>query len=151
MNHLDSLRNRLTHLTDEAILEVNPDDLTEEAKAIYDAELAARGISWPSTEEAPTESLTPTGFPDPADGELVLIARYESFAEARFALTLLRQEEIPVWVAGNTKPGVTMIDPNAPLDLVTQPQHLEAAQQLLFSEISDEELAQLAEEAGEQP
>jgi hypothetical protein len=42
-----------------------------------------------------------------------------------------------------------MIDPNAPMDLVTLPEHLETAQQLLFSEISDEELALLAEQAGD--
>jgi len=44
---------------------------------------------------------------------------------------------------------MAMIDPNAPIDLVTHAEHLEAAQLLLSSEISDEELARLAEEAGE--
>ncbi len=148
MTNLDSLRKHLTHLTDDAILEVNPDDLTEEAKAVYDEELASRNLSWPST-ETPDESIIAAGFPDPADGELVHIATYETFAEARFAVTLLRQEEIPVWVAGATKPGMAMIDPNAPIDLVTHAEHLEAAQLLLNSEISDEDLARLAEEAGE--
>ena len=148
MTNLDSLRKHLTHLTDDAILEVNPDDLTEEAKAVYDEELAARNLSWPST-ETPEESVIAAGYPDPADGELVHIATYETFAEARFAVTLLRQEEIPVWIAGATKPGMAMIDPNAPIDLVTHAEHLEAAQLLLNSEISDEDLARLAEEAGE--
>lgn len=150
MTNLDSLRKQLTHLTDEAILEVNPSDLTEEAKAVYDEELAARNLSWPSTDTATAEeNIIAAGFPDPADGELVHIATYHSLAEARFAVTLLRQEEIPVWIAGHTKPGMAMIDPNAPIDLVTHAEHLEAAQLLLNSEISDEELARLAEEAGE--
>jgi hypothetical protein len=148
MTNLDSLRKHLTNLTDEAILEVSPGDLTEEAKAVYDAELASRNLSWPSVETV-EESVVPAGFPDPADGELQRIARYETFAEARFALTLLRQEQIPVWVAGTTTPGVTMIDPNAPIDLVTTAEHLESAQLLLSSEISDEELALLAEQAGD--
>ena len=148
MTNLDSLRKHLTNLTDEAILEVSPGDLTEEAKAVYDAELASRNLSWPG-EKPVVESAAPAGFPDPAAGELQLIARYESFAEARFALTLLRQEEIPVWVAGTTTPGVTMIDPNAPIDLVTHAEYLESAQLLLSSEISDEELALLAEQAGD--
>lgn len=148
MTNLDSLRKQLTNLTDEAILEVSPDDLTEEAKTIYDAELASRNLSWPSRDIS-TENAVPSGYPDPADGELVLIARYETFAEARYAATLLRQEEIPVWIAGNTTPGVTMIDPNAPIDLVTHAEHLESAQLLLSSEISDEELALLAEQAGD--
>ena len=148
MTNLDSLRKQLTNLTDEAILEVNPDDLTEEAKTVYDAELASRNLSWPSRDTS-TENAVPSGYPDPADGELVLIARYETFAEARYAATLLRQEEIPVWIAGNTTPSVTMIDPNAPIDLVTHAEHLESAQLLLSSEISDEELALLAEQAGD--
>lgn len=148
MNNLDSLRKQLNNLTDEAILEVSPDDLTEEAKTVYDAELASRNLSWPSRDTS-TENVVPSGYPDPANGELLLIARYETFAEARYAATLLRQEEIPVWIAGNTTPGVTMIDPNAPIDLVTHAEHLESAQLLLSSEISDEELARLAEQAGE--
>ncbi len=148
MTNLDSLRKQLTNLTDEAILEVNPDDLTEEAKTIYDAELASRNLSWPSAETTP-EAIDHGDFPDPAAGELVLIARYETFAEARYAATLLRQEEIPVWIAGATKQGMTMIDPNAPIDLVTHAEHLESAQLLLSSEISDEELALLAEQAGD--
>lgn len=148
MTNFDSLRKHLTHLTDEAILEVNPADLTEEAKAVYDEELASRDLSWPSPEST-EESIIAAGYPDPADGELVHIATYETVAEARFAVTLLRQEEIPVWIAGATKPGMAMIDPNAPIDLVTHAEHLEAAQSLLSSEISDEDLARLAEEAGE--
>ena len=148
MTNLDSLRKNLTDLTDEAILEVSPADLTEEAKAVYDAELASRNLSWPST-DTPADTNIPAGFPDPADGELVLIARYETFSEARYAATLLRQEEIPVWIAGATTPGITMIDPNAPIDLVTHAEHLESAQLLLSSEISDDELALLAEQAGD--
>jgi hypothetical protein len=148
MLNLDSLRKHLTTLTDEAILEVKPEDLTEEAKAVYDAELASRGIEWPS--EGGGEALpVGTEFPKPEDGQLVLIASYETFAEARYAYQLLKHEQIPVWLAGTTGKGPVMIDPNAPMDLVTLPEHLETAQQLLFSEISDEELALLAEQAGD--
>lgn len=148
MLNLDSLRKQLNTLTDEALLEVNPADLTEEAKSVYDEELASRNLSWPS-EELSEAGLPPAAFPQPGETELVLLARYETFAEARFAYTLLRQEEIPVWLAGVNTPGRTLIDPNAPLDLVTLPEHLEAAQALLSTEISDEELALLAEQAGQ--
>ena len=150
MTNIDSLRKQLTNLTDDAILEVDPEDLTEEAKAVYDAELASRNLSWPSV-AAPAQASAPGGFPDPAAGELVLIATYKTFDEARYAVTLLRQEEIPVWIAGATKPGMSMIDPNAPIDIVTHAEHLESAQLLLSSEFTDEELALLAEEAGDTP
>jgi hypothetical protein len=148
MLNLDSLRKQLTTLTDEALLEVVPEDLTEEAKAVYDAELASRNLTWPSEEEV--EIPAASALVDrPDDSQLVLIARYETFAEARYAYMLLKQEEIPVWLAGIGSKGANIIDPNAPLDLVTLPENLETAQMLLSSEISDEELALLAEQAGE--
>jgi len=150
MLNLDSLRKHLTTLTDEAILEVKPEDLTDEAKAVYDAELASRGFEWPSAAaEAAGGTLENSEFPKPEEGELVLIASYETFSEARYAYQLLKHEQIPVWLAGTTGKGPMMIDPNAPMDLVTLPEHLETAQQLLFSEISEEELALLAEQAGD--
>ncbi|MFN8941300.1 MAG: hypothetical protein ACK5ZJ_16330, partial [Acidobacteriota bacterium] len=77
----------------------------------------------------------------------VLIGRYENFAEARYAFQLLKHERIPVWLAGADASG-RILDPTAPLDLVTFPDHRETAQMLLSPEISDEELARLAEEAG---
>jgi hypothetical protein len=149
MFNLDSLRKQLTTLTDEALLEVVPEDLTEEAKAVYDAELAARNLSWPGAEEEVEVPAATSLLDRPDDSQLVLIARYETFAEARYAYMLLKQEEIPVWLAGIGAKGANIIDPNAPLDLVTLPEHLETAQMLLSSEISDEELAMLAEQAGD--
>jgi len=149
MTNLDSLRKQLTHLTDEAILEVSPGDLTEEAKVVYDAELASRNLNWPAESSAESAAgVQLSGFPKPGEAELVLIATFDNFAEARFAYTLLGQEQIPAWLAGTNHMG-QLIDPSGPLRLVTLPQHLESAQMLLSSEISDEELALLAEEAGE--
>jgi len=145
----ESLRKQLSFLSDEALLESCVGDLTDLAKPVYEAELAERGLTWPSdeTDSAPTSNAS--GFPDPTDAELVHIARFETFGEARLAIALLRQEDIPVWLAGATGPGQTMVDPNAPIDIVTHAEFLEAAQLLLSSEISDEELARMAEEAGE--
>jgi hypothetical protein len=144
----DSLRKHLSTLSDDTLLETNPEDLTEEARAIYDAELASRNLSWSAEGPAPESTpLSDGAFPKPEDGELVLIGRYENFAEARYAYQLLRHEQIPVWLAGADASG-RIVDPTAPLDLVTFPEHLETAQMLLSPEISDEELARLAEEAG---
>ena len=149
--NLDALRKQVANLTDEALLEVSPEDLTEEAKAIYDAELAARNLTWPSAPEDALEATLKTAFPEGNPEELVQVARYVAFDEARFALNLLRHENIPVWLAGATSPNKIAIDPNGPFDLLTNPEFLEAAQLLLSTEISEEELARMAEEAGEAP
>lgn len=148
MFHPDSLRKHLGTLSDDALLETNPEDLTEEARAVYEAELASRNLSWTrATASGETATSDSAAFPKPEDGELVLIGRYENFAEARYAYQLLKHEQIPVWLAGADASG-RIVDPAAPLDLVTFPEHLETAKLLLSPEISDEELARLAEEAG---
>lgn len=144
----DSLRRHLATLTDEALLEANPADLTEEARAVYDAELAERNLTWPGQDPSSGNTAPPAQqFPKPEDGNLVSIGRFESFAEARYAYQLLQHEQIPVWLAGADASG-RILDPTAPMDLVTLPEHLETAQMLLSPEISEEELARLAEEAG---
>ncbi len=140
----ESLRKHLANLSDEELLEVNPGDLADEAIAIYQAEMQERGISWESSGEELVEA--PPGSPVRPEGELVPVARYETFEEARYAMTLLRQNDIPVWIAGKPTGGRVMIDPNAPIDLVTTPDRLEEAQLALSTEISDEELARQAEE-----
>jgi hypothetical protein len=147
----DSLRRHLEDLSDEEILETNPVELTEEALAIYEEVMAARGLSWDADEELAEgrDTPLPIAFPKPEDGNLVPIDRFANFVEARFAYTLLRQEQIPVWLAGQKLPGSMGIDPNAPIDLVTLPEHLEAARELLNPEFTDEELAAMAEEAGD--
>ena len=144
MTNLDDLRKHLTLLSDEALLEVPPEELTETAKAVYDAELQSRGLHWPSIEEDETEL---TGSLEPGL-ELVSIARYESMDEARFAHALLKNEGIPVWLAGGLSAQKRALDPNAPLELVTKPEFLEQAQLALSTEVSEEELARQAEEAG---
>lgn len=158
MPNLESLRRNIALLNDDALLEVDPDELTEEAKAVYDEELASRGLSWPSEEEEAEvagtdveDNATPNlaSIPDLAPDNIVAICRFDTLAEASFAISLLRQEQIPVWVGGSKSRRNVKIDPNAPLDLHTLPEFLEAAEMLLNTEISDEELARMAEEAGQ--
>jgi hypothetical protein len=156
MPNLESLRKNIAHLNDEALLEVNPDELTEEAKAVYEEELASRGLSWESSDEDALEveveadgAEAAAPIPDLAPDDIVKICTFETLAEASFALSLLRQEQIPVWLGGSKSRKNVKIDPNAPLDLHTMPEFLEAAEMLLNTEISDEELARMAEEAGQ--
>ena len=144
---LEGVRRHVAALSDDALLDVQRDDLTEAAQAIYEAELTQRGLAWPTeaTDDVEAEAAAAVA----QGGGLVSLGKYDSVEEARLARDLLRNEDIPAWLAGELalKKGDT--DPLAALELLTPADFLEQAQLLLSSEISDEELARQAEEAGE--
>lgn len=148
MTNLDDLRKHLSILSDEELLETEPEDLTDEAKSVYEAEMQSRGLQWETGEEA----VEGGEILDAAqtDTALVLIEKYDTIDEARYAQGLLRNEGIPVWIAGGVSPQTLQFDPSAQLNLLTKAEFLEQAQAALSSEISEEELARQAEEAGEQ-
>ena len=139
----EDLRRHVATLSDEALLDVNRQDLVDDAQTIYDDEVDARGLTWPSEDTA--ESAEAAVEPD---AELVSIAQYESVEEARFARTLLENSGIPVWFVGELTPEKMTADSKAGLELVTQAAFLEQALLVLSTEVSDEELARQAEEAG---
>jgi hypothetical protein len=139
---LDELRTHVAGLSDEALLEVQPDELVESARTVYEAEMASRGISWNLPQDAPS------GEAAEAPAAMVSLARFESVEEARFARTMLENEGVPVWFAGELTPQRITADASAALELITKPEYLEQAQEILSAQISDEELARQAEEAG---
>ncbi|WP_155121220.1 hypothetical protein [Bryobacter aggregatus] len=145
MLNLEELRKNLTQLADKSLLEVDPEGLTDAARSVYEAEMQSRGIQWPSAEPEEQAETAPAAEPG---ADLVLIDKYESLDEARLAAALLRNEGIPVWLAGALNSQKRLVDANAPLQLVTQPDFLEHARLVLASEVSEEELARQAEEAG---
>jgi hypothetical protein len=149
MIDLDALRKQVAMLSDEALLEVDRDDLVEAARQVYEDEAASRGIGWPLSEEGGGEGEDGAEGADPGE-ELVSIALYETVEEARFARALLANEGIPVWFAGELSPAKMTGDPKSGLELVTLPEHLDQALEVLQSEVSEEELARQAEEAGEE-
>ena len=141
--NIEGLKRHVASLSDEALLEVRREDLTEEAQGIYEGELTSRGLAWPAAAPAEEEE-------DPeaaAGGGLVSLGKYDSLEEGRFARDLLRNEGIPAWFAGELALKKGDSDPLAALELLTQAAFLEQAQLLLSSEISDEELARQAEGA----
>jgi len=146
--NLDDLRKQISMLTNEALLEVNRGDLVEAAREVYEAEAASRGIAWAADPaEGSEEAGLGAASVDPA-AELVSIAKFESVEEARFARALIENEGIPVWFAGELSPAKMTGDPKAGLELVTQAEFLEQALEVMGSEVSEEELARQAEEAG---
>lgn len=147
---IDQLRTHVSNLSDEALLEVRPEDLVEAAREVYESELAARGLSWnqqPGGEEAAGSESTAD---DPSAG-LVSIAKFTSVDEARFVRTMLENEGIPAWFIGELTPHLMTGDPLAGLELMTKPEFVEQAQLVLNTEIDEEELARQAEAAAPPP
>ncbi len=141
--NLNDVRRHVAALPDEVLLEVNREDLTAGARAIYEEEAARRGLNWPAEEAAVEPGPLKLG-----EGGLVSLGKYDTVEEARFARDLLRNEQIPAWLAGELALKRHDADPMAALELFTQTDFQEQAEMLLNAEISEEELARQAEEAG---
>jgi hypothetical protein len=142
--NLEELREHVAGLSDEALLEVKPEDLVEAARGVYEAEIASRGLQWTAAAAEEQEQMEAE-----AEAGLVSIAKFESVEEARFARTMLENEGIPVWFVGELAPNRVTGDPLAGLELVTKADYVEQAQLVLNTEVSEEELARQSEEAGQ--
>ena len=137
----DDFRRHFDLLSDEALLEINRDELVETARGVYDEELERRGLNAPvEVEEA--ESIP--GAVRPGEGEeLVLIATYNIPDEASLARGLLQSAEIP-FLLQNDYVALGGIE----LRLLVPKQFEEQALEILQHELTEEELAAQAEAAG---
>jgi len=133
----DELRRYYADLSDLALLDLDPDELTPVARACYDEEFSKRGLTLESGEEEPAvPSESDTG--PPGDEEMVCVAEYDYVDEADLAKGLLAGAEIPA-----------IIDRDASMvRLMVPPDMAEQALLLLTVPLSDEELAAQAEAAG---
>ena len=137
----DDLRKQFDRLSDEALLEVDRDDLVDLAREIYDAELSARGLGR-HAEKAPVVSGEP---------ELVPVAVFMlNPAEAQIARALLEAAEIPCYLENeytlNADRFLTGVVGGE--RLLVPPDFLDRAREVLASSISDEDLAAQSEAAG---
>ena len=128
----DALRQHFNDLSDEALLEIERADLTELAQQYYDAEMAARDLG----DEPPPEE------PDEEREALVLLTTFISPTEADLATSLLRSAGIPANLESEYS-----IDWTGALRLMVPASMVEEAQEILESEITEEELAAQAEAA----
>jgi len=115
-------------LSDQALMETKREELIPTAKAVYDQELTRRGLtSLEDDEEGETLS------PELSGGEkLVSVVEFESAEDAAQAQAQLKKNGIPAYIAvavpaAFAKQAVSLLDPG----------------------VSDEELAALAESAGQ--
>jgi Putative prokaryotic signal transducing protein len=127
-------------MSDEALLEIRPEELTEVAQTVYDAELRKRGLHSESADagETPDPILKP-------EEELVHLETFLNVQEAEMAVTLLRSADIPAQVENefsNFAAGA------GALRLMVPAAFVEQAEEVLNAQISDEDLEAQAEAAG---
>ena len=132
---LDDFRRRYAELSDDALLDLDRDDLVDLARDCYDAELSRRGLR--------RTSSSPPAIEARDHGELVEAAIFSSSSEADLARALLESAAIPCYLenefAGKTlraSDGFRLFVPAALLD---------NAREILNSPVSDEELIAQAE------
>jgi hypothetical protein len=134
----DELRRYYAGLSDTALFELNPDELTPIARACYDDEFSKRGLTDEAGDEESSDAGPVSDDEPHGEEEMVCVAEYDYVDEADLAKGLLEGAEIP-----------TVIDRDATLvRLMVPPELAEQALSLLTTPLSDEELAAQAEAAG---
>jgi hypothetical protein len=135
----DELRRYYAGLSDAALLELNPDELTPLARACYDDEFSKRGLTVDSGDEDSPDTAGAASDDQPhGEDEMVCIVEYDYVDEAELAKGLLAGAEIPA-----------VIDRDASMvRLMVPPDLAEQALGLLTTPLTDEELAAQAEAAG---
>jgi len=130
----ETFRQQYEELTDAALLSIDRKDLIELAQQYYDAEVARRGLNY--AQATPVET-------DPK-AELVSVATFLSFEEANLGRALLRSADIPAYLENELNPMQTGAEG---LRLMVPSSFVEQAEEILGSQISDEELLAQAEAA----
>lgn len=129
-------------LSDEALLEINADELVDVARQCLEEEIAQRGLNVAPAESPEEIAAEPAaGEEDPGE---VLIATFTSGDELNLARGLLQSAEIPSRVEN---PLAVM--GGMELRLIVPAAFEEHALEVLAAEISDDDLAAQAEAAGE--
>ncbi|HEV8040430.1 MAG TPA: DUF2007 domain-containing protein [Bryobacteraceae bacterium] len=130
----EQLRRQYAELSDEGLLSIDRNDLTELAQHCYDAEVASRGFDTESSQEA-----------EQPDEELVLVETFLSAEDANLGRALLHSAEIPAYLENELSSAWTGA---GGLRLMVPTSFLEQAKEVLEARISEEELIAQAEAAG---
>src|SRR5690348_5447285 len=85
----EELRRVYVEMSDEGLLSINRNDLTELAQQYYDAEVAGRGLHIESSKDMEE---------NPPQEELVVVETFVSQEEAALRRALLRSAEIPAYL-----------------------------------------------------
>ncbi len=129
-------------LSDEALLEIDRDELVDTARTYYDAELAERNLAGTDAEE----SASTTEAAAQSEGDLQLVATFVSLEEANFARGLLRSADIPCSFENEQSAVWSGI---GELRLMVPATEYDRACEILDTEISEEDLIAQAEAEAE--
>ena len=132
---LQELRRHYAELSDDGLLSIHRNDLTELAQQYYDAEVRGRGLH----NDPSSEVVTDTGHE-----ALVVVDTFVSPQEAALGRALLRSEDIPAYLENELTSRWTGI---GGLRLMVPKSVFEHAKEILETRISDDELAAQAEAA----
>jgi len=134
-------------LSDDALLDVDRDELVDVARMCYDAELAERNLAHPDNEENVSSAGASAHAQDQTDGGLQLVATFLSLEEANFARGLLQSADIPCSFENEQAAAWSGI---GELRLMVPASAYDHACEILDTEISEEDLiAQAEAEAAE--
>jgi len=125
-------------LSDDALLEIDCDELVEAARVCYDAELAERNLALPVTEEI---ALTPDQGGNHALGQTEdgpqLVGTFLSLEDANLARGLLLSADIPCSLENEY---MAQRSGNGALRLMVPASAYDRACEILESEISEEDV-----------
>jgi len=128
-------------LSDDALLDVDRDELVDVARTCYDAELAERKLTRAdSAGNVSTPETSPQA--DPTEGGLQLVATFVSLEEANFARGLLQSADIPCSFENDQAAAWSGI---GELRLMVPASAYNQACEVLGTEISEEDLIAQAE------
>jgi hypothetical protein len=129
-------------LSDDALLEIDRDELVDQARTYYDAELAERKLALPDTDEIAPFPDHLHDAPGQTEGGPKLVATFLSLDEANFARGLLRSADIPC--SFENERGAPWMG-TGELRLMVPAEEYDRACEILESEISEEDLIAQAE------
>ncbi len=129
----EEIRQRFEQLSDDGLLAIDRDELIELAQQYYDAEVSKRGLETDPGE--PEEAV--------ADDELVALTTFNSMEEADLVRALLQSEGISCKLENEFSSDWTGVA----VRLMVPTSSLEQAEEILQSQISEDELIAQAEAA----
>lgn len=139
----EDFRRQYAGLNDDALLAIDREELIPLAQQCYDAELAARGLDAPAAEEE-----APEDAPQTPHENLVELAVFDNPAEAVVARDLMRLAEIPCMLSTDLPLVGSVFNVASDVKLYVPAEFADQAQEVLESDISEEELTAQAEAAG---
>jgi hypothetical protein len=143
----DDFKRHYALLSDDALLEIDRDELVDAARPYYDAELAERKLALPDAEESVPIAASSEEPPNATADGPQLVATYLSLDEANFARGLLQSADIACSLENEY--GAQWAG-NGALRLMVPALAYDRACEILETEISEEDLiAQAEAEASE--